>query len=419
MWRRAAIALTLAACAAYAGNGFRRWSANSYDARKALLLFAPASGLGMGAACACSAPTGTKGEALTLTRSSNGTCLKGNTTTSIADGDLVVCASDQARVMPGGDGSGGVGLLVEGSRTNTCLRSGELCNAAWADVGTPSCSANAAAGPLGTVTMAQLTDNDGAGFEGRSQGITTTSATQHSVSCFVKAGTATSASITLVGVGSSSGDCTGSATGLSTTTSSRVKCTSPAAYAGTLTSVTLTIRVGTVASDQGTIFVEGCQHEVSAPAPSSLIATTGASATRSPDVALLSVSPPSFLTGSVAATVVQDTSSDLVVGGAGIVALQATGVYTNLLYTNNTTQVTMIAGASGATGNHGLATSPRRFAGWWNASNVAAIGATQTTGAAGAYITFNQLAIGSFNSGGFNSAVIKSVCWDASEARCR
>ena len=51
--------------------------------------FAPASGVGMGEACSCVDVTGTKGEALTFTRASTATCVKGSPTTGIANGDLV------------------------------------------------------------------------------------------------------------------------------------------------------------------------------------------------------------------------------------------------------------------------------------------------------------------------------------------
>lgn len=96
-----------------------------------LFEFAPASGLGMTAACACTNPTGSRGETMTLTRSSAAICTKGNTTSSIADGDLVSCGNNLARVMPGGDGTGTLGLLLEITRTNAALRSQEIDNAAW------------------------------------------------------------------------------------------------------------------------------------------------------------------------------------------------------------------------------------------------------------------------------------------------
>lgn len=120
--------------------------------------FAPASGAGMPAACSTTAPTGAKGEALTFTRASNGTCTKtssgGLATTGIANGDLVVLSSNQPRVSY--DANGTRGLLVESARTNSLLRSEEIDNAAWqtaaVGVANPTVTANAATAPDGTLT---------------------------------------------------------------------------------------------------------------------------------------------------------------------------------------------------------------------------------------------------------------------------
>ncbi len=218
----------------------------------------PASGTGLAGACSTTAPTGARGEAYTFGRASNGTCSKkGVADTALANGDLVVLSSNQPRIEPGADGV--LGVRIEPAHTNNITRSADICNAAWTDVGTPNCLANQAVGVFGTTTMAQITDDDGVtGLEGRSITIASTSLTRRQVSCYVKAGTATEASITLVGTGNSAGNCTGNVTGLSTTTSKRVSCISSTPYAAGLSAVTVTIRVGTVASVTGTIFVEAC-----------------------------------------------------------------------------------------------------------------------------------------------------------------
>ncbi len=122
-----------------------------------LFQFAPPSGQGMGAVCACTTPSGSKGEALTFTRASSGTCLKGGTTTGIANGDMVTCTTDQPRVMPGGDGTGSLGLLVEETRTNSTLRSQEITNAAWGTqaaggAALPTLTADSVVAPDGTTT---------------------------------------------------------------------------------------------------------------------------------------------------------------------------------------------------------------------------------------------------------------------------
>lgn len=128
-------------------------------AQFAFFEFAPSSGTGMTAACACTTPTGAKGETLTFTRASSATCLKGATTTGIANGDMTTCTNDQPRVMPGDTGTGANGLLVEGARTNSILRSQELDNAAWTAVGSataPTVTANAAVAPDGTTTAERV-----------------------------------------------------------------------------------------------------------------------------------------------------------------------------------------------------------------------------------------------------------------------
>ena len=124
--------------------------------------FAPLSGAGMGTACACTTPTGAKGESLTFTRASNGTCTKtatgGLATTEIANGDLVVCSTDQPRVEY--DSSGTLGLLVEAARTNSALRSQEFDNAAWTARGiiaaVPVITANFGVAPDGTTTAERV-----------------------------------------------------------------------------------------------------------------------------------------------------------------------------------------------------------------------------------------------------------------------
>ena len=100
-------------------------------------------------------PTGTRGEALTFTRTGTATCTKtasgGLATTGIADGDLVLYPANMARVEF--DSAGTLGLLVESSRTNSVIRSQEINDAAWtkgAAVGT--ITPNYANGPDGTLT---------------------------------------------------------------------------------------------------------------------------------------------------------------------------------------------------------------------------------------------------------------------------
>lgn len=154
--------------------------------------FAPASGAGMGAACACTNPTGAKGEALTFTRASTGTCTKGNTTSGIANGDLVTCGNDLPRVMPGGDGTGGLGLLVESTRTNVVTQSQAIDNAAYADfVGTGGAAptlnaANGATAPDGTATAEQYTFAATTGAQASARAQVALTAAAYSCTAFVQ-----------------------------------------------------------------------------------------------------------------------------------------------------------------------------------------------------------------------------------------
>lgn len=142
----------------YRSDGPERLSRIPWDVSdQASFEFAPADGTGMGAACACVNPTGTRGETMTFTRASTAMCTKGNWTSGIVNGDLVSCANDQIRVMPGGDGTGALGVLSEITRTNLALRSQEIDNAAWtkgnnAGAAVPTVWANDAGAPDNTAT---------------------------------------------------------------------------------------------------------------------------------------------------------------------------------------------------------------------------------------------------------------------------
>lgn len=121
----------------------------------------PANGAGTFGACSTTAPTGVRGEALTFARASTATCTKtatgGLATTGIANGDLVVMASNQPRVEY--DSAGKLKLLVEASRTNSLLRSQEFDNAAWSSstgAGAVTVTADQAIAPDGTLTADRL-----------------------------------------------------------------------------------------------------------------------------------------------------------------------------------------------------------------------------------------------------------------------
>jgi hypothetical protein len=104
--------------------------------------------------------TGAAGETAVFTRSTSGTCLKAGTVTGISVGDMVTCSTNQVRVMPGGDGTGDKGALIEGGATNLLIQSAALDNVAWGDshdiAAIMTVTANAALAPDNTMTAERL-----------------------------------------------------------------------------------------------------------------------------------------------------------------------------------------------------------------------------------------------------------------------
>ena len=240
--------------------------------------FAPASGAGMGTACACTTPTGAKGEAMTFTRAGDATCSKqGLATTGIANGDLVVCTANQPRV----ELSGGVlGLRVDPSATNVCPRFIDYTNAAWVDVGTPTPTTGQTSPWTGTyaTSAVQYDDNDGAAFEGRTQTVTVSAGAAYTMSCYVKAGTLTSARLSLDGT-------TADFTGLSSTTWTLASVTD-ASSSGV--AIAAQILNGSTAAGTGTVVWGGCQVEAGATV-TAMQPTVAAAAGRSADAPTVSL----------------------------------------------------------------------------------------------------------------------------------
>lgn len=213
-----------------------------------------------------------------FTRTSNGTCNPvGTATTGITNGSLVTCGSGGARVEP----SNGIrGLRVEAAADNVLLRFIELNNPPWADVLTPTPTTGQTSPWVGTFASSSVLydDNDGAGFEGRSQTISVTAATQYTLSCYVKAGTLTSARLSLDGT-------TADFTGLSSASWTLVSVTD-----ATSSGVAIDVQVlnGSTAAATGTIIWGGCQVELGA-YPTSMITTTASVATRAAEAATLTL----------------------------------------------------------------------------------------------------------------------------------
>lgn len=236
--------------------------------------FAPTSGAGMPAACSTTAPTGARGEALTFTRASVATCTRtatgGLATTGIANGDLSELSSNVARVEF--DANGTLGLLVESSRQNVLLQFIALANAVWADVGAPTLTGGQTSPFTGTyATSAVLVDdNDGAAFEGRSQVVTVSAGAPHVMHCYLKAGTASTARLSLDGT-------VALVSGLSSSTWTIAE-VFDASSSGV--AIAAEVVVGNAASVTGTIVVGGCQVEPGS-WRMSIIPTTSVAITRS------------------------------------------------------------------------------------------------------------------------------------------
>jgi hypothetical protein len=241
---------------------------------------------------------GTFAPGYTHTRADASTCA----TAIDRDGVLRVAAANKLRVEYvdlDGDGVRETpGLLLEGSRTNLCLRSSDFANATWLKTGTPVTTTGETV--LGSLSLDLLDDNDGAAIEEYEQTITYTGDGTKGLLFHAKAGTATTTRVDVFDVtaAASRGDFTitwtagvpGVVAGsggvllkseLLSNGIYRFFCT----VAGVVAANTNRIRVfpaGATASATGTTRVGGMQTE-NAAFPSSLISTTTATVTRAAD----------------------------------------------------------------------------------------------------------------------------------------
>jgi hypothetical protein len=385
-------------------------------ANLAFFEFAPASGAGMGTMCACTTPTGAKGETLTFTRASSGTCLKSTNATSIANGDLVTCATNQPRVMPGFDPSGVLGLLVESSRTNVALQSGDLSNAAYTSVGAPTVTGNTTVAPDGTTTMTTIQDNSGAAQEGRAQTVTVTAASTNTLSLFVKAGTLSSVTLSLDGT-------LQTCPGLSSTVATLCSVTDASASG---VSISAQVLGGTVVGDTGTFVAWGMQVETT-PYTTSYIATTAAAVTRAvddPTIALTSttVTAPFSLAGTVVtpSAAVPNARLHGTLGPAGLATYVADSFQAGSSWSADSTQVTP---NTFSTGQLVSTSSVVRAATYHDGTNFAGCinGACTTSARAwtslASVTTYKPGMYSTVN--GVVNGVVKQICFDPDPARCQ
>lgn len=386
--------------------------------------FAKTDGVGMGTACSCAAVTGSRGEVMTFTRASSGTCMKGDWDSSIANGDMVTCLTNQPRVMPGGDGTGALGLYIEGARTNSTLQSENFDDAAWtkdqdAAPRTPTVSANQAIAPDGTLTADRII-------------VPVTTGGQYSQVFGTCPNAASTASVFVKGVsGSGTFDIAAFEAGVGAT------CTACSYNPTTWTRCAVTgsggvdnIIVGSNAVYGGNclgaaadVYVWGGQCEAGEFA-SSYIATAGIAVTRAVDVANVAYSPASTLSGSIAGTFIPEGQA---ASQETTVAAASTATYDRLLLYNTGVAKARLHSSAGPAAETAVTALPtlgaaNRLSGFWVGADLSVtfLGSTGTaTGAVPG--THDRMSIGQYNSGtGPAYGVVKSVCVDAeSTTRCQ
>lgn len=389
--------------------------------------FAPASGAGMGSACACAAVTGAKGEPLTFTRASTATCVKGNPTTGIANGDLVSCAVDQPRV--GNPDGQGLKLLVERSAQNVCGRSEELTGGFWV-AGTsnpPVVTIDQAISPSGTltadaVTFTQSPVNESVLYQGTVLGSVST------FSCYVK-GNGQSGTIDIGVVPYAQTPCN-----YNSTSWSRCAHTS----AGAITNIYIgceTTSVTNHCTAAPSVFIWGCQAELGTYA-TSYIPTTSAAVTRAAEGAYIDLGPtaPTAASLSFAATLVKPATSTngttvgLYMNPVSIV--DVTGKGAELLSVDNSQSMRCQAGndAAALVATSYVATTAGARRSWCAASGVGtpvngAVDATSMTASANTSGTFSParyMHIGGITGYSYQSdSYIGNVCVDPGPQRCR
>lgn len=393
---------------------------------------------GVAGVCSTTAPTGAKGEALTFTRGSTATCTKtatggGLATTGIANGDLVVLSSNVARVEY--DSAGTLGLLVEQSRTNSCLRSEQINDAAWI----PQNSVSA----LPVITADQAVAPDGATTADRVQIAACPSATNFSlVQSSGSVQTSTTGSLYVKGV--SSGGTLGVAlnsaggpngfTACAFTNTSWTRCVVSATGAAATTAIYFGCGngvVGMTSTGAADVYVWGGDLENGAYA-TSYIPTTSAAVTRSADAAYFatSLSTAAGFSQAHSFTLESPNPAEAFTGAAGVYAdalnrTQLSQSSTNALgfdifSTSGNKSAFNVPGAWAGNTTYRVAGS---YSGAGASSTVSQYlaGVLQNTSATGLTSAFTITQYGMSLNSPWNTgnAIYSRLCLDPSQTRCR
>jgi hypothetical protein len=398
----------------------------------------PASGTGTNGACSTTPPTGAKGEALTFTRGSTATCTKtatgGLATTGIANGDLVVMASNQPRVEY--DSAGVLGLLVESSRTNSLLRSQEIDNAVWSKSATgggsiPTVTADFGIAPDGTTT-AERVQFSACATVGDSSTISQAAIAQAGAGSFLIKGNGTTGNLRLVAF-SGGGPGQDVTTLCSFVSGSWTRCINTNSSAGAATVVLGCINQtanygGASNTGAADVLVWGGQWEAGAYA-TSYIPTTSAAVTRSADSAYFPVSLNTAAGFSHAHTFTLQSTTNFT-GAMGLYqdALNRTQLYqfsgnalnADIFTTSGSRSAAAVPGVWATNTAYRIGHS---YSGSGASSTVSVFlgGAVQNTSAAGvtsAY-TATQFGLGLNSPWNTGEAIYSRLCLDPNPTRCR